>query len=79
MNHRDRNFTSAKLKRRMEEIESSIAGYLKALDAADREEPKPSDPKGGGLEEKIAKLKSKWKRLRRLKFNLKHRRTNRSR
>jgi transposase len=41
VNHRDRNFTSAKLEKRMEEIESSITHYLKALDAADREEPKP--------------------------------------
>jgi hypothetical protein len=30
VNHRDRNFANAKLKRRMEEIESSIAHYLKA-------------------------------------------------
>ncbi len=45
VNHRDRNFTSAKLKRRMEEIESSIALYLKGLDAADREEPKTAGPK----------------------------------
>jgi len=28
VNNRDRNFTSAKLKRRMEEIESSINRYL---------------------------------------------------
>ncbi|EPM73864.1 IS1182 family transposase, partial [Pseudomonas syringae] len=40
VNHRDRNFTSAKLKRRMEEIESSIARYLTALDTEDRQEPK---------------------------------------
>jgi len=63
VNHRDRNFTSAKLKRRIEEIESSIARYLKALDAADREEPKSPGPKGGGLEEKIAKLKEQMKAL----------------
>ena len=36
VNNRDRNFTSAKLKRRMEEIEESICRYLAALDAADR-------------------------------------------
>src|SRR5476649_710755 len=63
VNHRNRNFTSAKLKRRMEEIESSIARYLKALDAADREEPESSGPKGGGLDEKIAKLKEQMKAL----------------
>lgn len=39
VNNRDRNFTSAKLQRRMEEIESSIKRYLTALDTADRQEP----------------------------------------
>ena len=39
VNNRDRNFTSAKLQRRMEEIESSIKRYLAALDTADRQEP----------------------------------------
>jgi transposase len=70
VNHRDRNFTSAKLKRRMEEIESSIARYLKALDAADREEPKSSGPKGGGLEEKIAKLKEQMKALQAIEIQI---------
>jgi transposase len=41
VNNRDRNYTIAKLKRRMEEIESGIARYLAALGAADRDEPKP--------------------------------------
>ena len=39
VNNRDRNFTSAKLQRLMEEIESSIQRYLTALDTADRQEP----------------------------------------
>jgi hypothetical protein len=39
VNHRDRNFTSAKLERRMRDIESSIARYLEAMDTADRQEP----------------------------------------
>src|ERR1700693_4703969 len=39
VNNRDRNFTSAKLQRRMEEIESSIHRYLTALDTSDRQEP----------------------------------------
>lgn len=52
VNNRDQNYTSAKLKRRMEEIESSITRYLAALDAAERPEPKPPGPKNGGLEAK---------------------------
>lgn len=39
VNNHDRNFTSAKLQRRMEEIETSISRYLTALDTADRQEP----------------------------------------
>ena len=63
VNNRDRNFTSAKLKRRMEEIESSINRYLAALDAADRQEPTASEPSAVRLEEKIAKLKTQMKEL----------------
>ncbi|WP_448646916.1 transposase [Pseudomonas mohnii] len=63
VNNRDRNFTSAKLKRRMEEIESSINRYLAELDAADRQEPTASEPSAGRLEEKIAKLKTQMKEL----------------
>src|SRR4249919_638086 len=37
VNNRDRNFTSAKLQRRMEEIESSIEHYMAAMDTADRQ------------------------------------------
>src|SRR5471032_2071094 len=37
VNHRDRNFTSAKLERRMRDIEASISRYLVQMDTADRE------------------------------------------
>ncbi len=40
------------------------------MDAADREEPKPSDPKGGGLEEKIAKLKEQMEALKGIEIQL---------
>jgi len=36
MNSSDRNFTDAKFKRRMEEIEASIGRSLAELDSADR-------------------------------------------
>lgn len=64
VNNRDRNFTSAKLKRRMEEIESSINRYLTALDEADRQEPSVAQPKAARLQEKINKLKAQMKELR---------------
>ncbi|MHA6140187.1 transposase [Pseudomonas mohnii] len=63
VNNRDRNFTSAKLKRRMEEIESSVNRHLAELDAANRQEPTASEPSAGRLEEKIAKLKTQMKEL----------------
>ena len=63
VNNRDRNFTSAKLKRRMEEIEASISRYLAALDAADRQILSASAPDTASLEDKIAKLKAQMKEL----------------
>lgn len=71
VNNRDRNFTNAKLQRRMEEIESSINRYLADLDKADQEEPKPSGPKGGRLEDKIAMLKEKMKELQAIEVQMK--------
>jgi transposase len=63
VNNRDRNFTSAELKRRMEEIETSISRYLASLDAADRQNPSASAPDTASLEDKIAKLKAQMKEL----------------
>jgi transposase len=37
VNNRDRNFTSAKVQKRLEHIETSINRYLSALDTADQE------------------------------------------
>ena len=39
VNNRDRNFTSAKMQRRVQQIEESIERYLAQLDTADRQEP----------------------------------------
>src|SRR6202163_4704201 len=39
VNNRDRNFTRAKMERRMAQIEESVARYLQQLDTADRQEP----------------------------------------
>ncbi|MDH1444015.1 IS1182 family transposase [Pseudomonas sp. GD03721] len=64
VNNRDRNFTSAKLQRRMEEIESSISRYLTALDTADRQEPVVAQAKAERLHSKIAALKTKMQELR---------------
>ena len=39
VNSRDRNFTRAKMTRRMVQIEESVPRYLHQLDSADRQEP----------------------------------------
>jgi hypothetical protein len=38
VNNRDKNFTRAKMDRRMAQIEESVARYLQQLDTADRQE-----------------------------------------
>ena len=64
VNTRDKNFTRAKMKRRMEQIEESVARYLAQLDSADRQEPSLARAtKTVRLNEKIATLNSpliKW-------------------
>ena len=44
VNNRDRNFTDAKIKRRMEQIEQSIERYLAAMDTADRTQSEVAEP-----------------------------------
>ena len=63
VNNRDRNFTSAKLQRRMQEIEESIDRYLAALDTADRQEPAIAQVKTVQLKKKIAALKKQMQQL----------------
>jgi transposase len=70
VNNRDRNFTSAKLQRRMEEIESSINGYLAALDTADRQEPVVAQAKAERLQDKIAALKAQMQALKQIEVRL---------
>ncbi|OXC80509.1 Mobile element protein [Caballeronia sordidicola] len=70
VNNRDRNFTSAKLKRRMEDIESSINRYLVALETADRQEPVIAKAKTERLHDKIAALKEQMQVLRDIEVQL---------
>ena len=67
VNNRDRNFTAAKMKRRMAQIEESVARYLHQLDSADRQEPSPAlAMRTTRLKEKIAKLEEEMDRLKAL-------------
>jgi transposase len=64
VNNRDRNFTQAKMQRRMAQIEKSVARYLDQLDTADRQEP--SDVRlmtVTRLTEKLEKLRQEMQRL----------------
>jgi len=64
VNNRDRNFTKAKLERRRQQIEESVARYLSQLDTADRQDPTDiMAAKSERLKEKIARLEQEMKRL----------------
>lgn len=54
VNRSDPNFTQAKVRRRMQETEQSIAQYLKDLEAADWRSPPQSTPHQVRLKERIA-------------------------
>jgi hypothetical protein len=45
VNNRDKNYTVAKVIGRMEQVDASIARYLRALDRADREESDVAEAK----------------------------------
>jgi transposase len=70
VNNRDRNFTSAKLQRRMQEIEASISRYLAALDTADRQEATVAKAKTERLQDKIAALKARMQELKAIEGQL---------
>jgi transposase len=71
VNNRDKNFTRAKMERRMAQIEESVARYLQQLDSADRQEPSEAlKTRTSRLKEKIAMLKEQMQRLEVLKVTM---------
>jgi transposase len=71
VNNRDKNFTRAKMERRLAQIEESVARYLRQLDSADRQEASQARAtKIARLKEKIAKLKMEMQRLSGLKARM---------
>jgi len=70
VNSRDKNFTEAKLKRRLAMIEESIRNYLRAMDTADRSEPELAQLQKGRLQEKIAALKRQMQELKAVEAQL---------
>ena len=63
VNNRDKNFTSAKMKRRMAAINESIERYLTSMDTADRAEPEVAALKKGRLQDKIDALRQQMQKL----------------
>ena len=64
VNNRDKNFTRAKMERRLAQIEESVARYLGQLDTADLQEPTEAlAAKTAHLKEKLAKLATEMQRL----------------
>ncbi len=63
VNTRDRNFTVTKLKKRMEQVAEHIAGYLQALDTADRQEGEAAEARSGRLVEKVELLRAQMAKL----------------
>jgi hypothetical protein len=67
VNNRDRNFTRAKMKRRLAEVEASIDRYLDKLDRADGAAPAEEQHR---LEDKVAALKEELERLKKLEVRM---------
>jgi len=68
VNSRDRNFTRAKMKRRLAEVDASIDRYLEQLAAAD--EAEPAEDKSQRLEDKIAAMRKEMARLKKLEARM---------
>jgi transposase len=64
VNNRDKNFTRAKMERRLAQIEESVGRYLSQLDTADLQEPSEVLAlKTAHIKDKLAKLASEVERL----------------
>ncbi len=63
LNNRDKNFTKAKVKRRLEQVDESIARYLAQMESLDRQESEIAEDKTQRLSEKIEKLKEELAKL----------------
>ena len=63
VNNRDKNFTKAKVEKRIEQVEASIGRYLDAMERADREDSDVAEAKTSRLKEKIEGLKRQMQYL----------------
>jgi len=70
VNSRDRNFTKAKMQRRLQQIDESIERYLGQIASADRQEAAVATDKTQRLEDKITALKTEMARLKTLEVQM---------
>jgi len=70
VNNRNRNFSRAKIKLRLKQIDDSIRRYLVDIASADRQEIKTAKDKAERLESKIEKLKKEVEQLNQLDADL---------
>src|SRR5918997_544571 len=64
VNAREKNYAQSVVRRRMEQIEASVARYLAALDTADRQEDEIARTRTARLKEKLASLERRMRHLR---------------
>jgi transposase len=70
VNKRDKNFTRAKMDRRLSDVEESIDRYLDSLANVDEQESKADNGKTEQLEQKVAALKKEMARLKALEVEM---------
>jgi len=63
VNTRDKNYTPAAVRRRIEQAEASIERYLQALDAADRQDGEEAELRGDRLKDRLASLRRQMREL----------------
>jgi len=68
VNNRDKNFTRAKMKRRLAEVEASIDRYLEELASTDQAEP--AHDKSQRIEDQVAALRQEMSRLKKLEARM---------
>jgi hypothetical protein len=69
VNSRDRNFTKAKVAKRVEQIKASIDRYLSELETADRQ-PSTPEIKRARFKDKVGKLKQEIERMKAIEAQL---------
>ncbi|KFX66309.1 hypothetical protein KBK24_0104290 [Burkholderia sp. K24] len=70
VNNRDRNFTSAKVKARLQQVDESIARYLCAMKTADRAQSDVAEANTSRISDKISKVRQRMQDLKAMEQGL---------